>query len=191
MVVLFLAPTSGVYVIRNRLNGKQYIGSSIHIRKRIWKHQSELRTGKHPSPHLLHAYNKYGLEAFEFRALVYCEPWELLRYEQGMIDRLKPEYNTCPTAGNLLGAKLTEEHKEHIRQSHYGIRPSQETLEKLSKAHKGNIQSKETRRKRSEAQKGKPRPWMVEIRTGKKHSEETKRKISEALRGRTKSCSQS
>ena len=39
--------TSGVYLIRNKLNGKNYIGSSKDIRKRINQHFRELNQNNH------------------------------------------------------------------------------------------------------------------------------------------------
>lgn len=52
---------SGVYLIRNKINGKIYIGSSINFKDRWYKHLS----GK-GNIHLFNATKKYGLENFEF-----------------------------------------------------------------------------------------------------------------------------
>lgn len=53
---------AGVYVIKNNVNGKQYVGSSIDLHMRRIQHFSKLRCGKHINSHLQNAYNKYGYE---------------------------------------------------------------------------------------------------------------------------------
>jgi len=56
----------GVYIINNKLNGHNYIGSSVNIKKRFSTHKTDLRKNKHPNRYLQHAWNKYGEENFEF-----------------------------------------------------------------------------------------------------------------------------
>lgn len=51
---------SGVYQIYNTVNGKRYIGSSIHIEQRFKEHLRNLRANKHVNAHLQSAWNKYG-----------------------------------------------------------------------------------------------------------------------------------
>lgn len=43
---------SGVYQIYNTINGKRYIGSSIHIEQRFKEHLRNLRANKHANAHL-------------------------------------------------------------------------------------------------------------------------------------------
>ena len=106
---------SGVYAIENILNGKQYIGSTSNLRKRRLDHFGTLRQGKHDNEHLQRAFNLYGEDAFVFRHLLVCELFELLRYEQGLIDAITPEYNMCQVAGSSLGRKTSDETKEKLR----------------------------------------------------------------------------
>lgn len=56
---------AGVYLISNNVNGKCYVGSTIHLDQRRKQHFSRLAHNKH----LQNAYNKYGKEAFEFEVL--------------------------------------------------------------------------------------------------------------------------
>lgn len=56
----------GIYEIKNRINGKVYVGQSIHIEERIKRHQRELKAGIHHNHHLQRSYNKYGKENFEY-----------------------------------------------------------------------------------------------------------------------------
>lgn len=55
---------SGVYQIYNTVNGKRYIGSSIHIEQRFKEHLRNLRANKHVNAHLQCAWNKYGEQSF-------------------------------------------------------------------------------------------------------------------------------
>ena len=55
---------SGIYKITNTVNGKVYIGQSIHLRQRIRFH----KTYEH-NKHLKRAFKKYGLEKFTFEII--------------------------------------------------------------------------------------------------------------------------
>lgn len=113
----------GVYQIRCLANGKSYVGSTAKgFRVRWNSHRWHLRRGKHDSPHMQNCWNKYGPEAFEFRPLVVCAEDMVLFYEQLLIDALKPEFNTCPTAGSALGAKRTDEHRQKFSKAQRGWR---------------------------------------------------------------------
>lgn len=52
--------TIGIYQIKNKINGKVYIGQSINIEKRLKRHLNDLRKLKHRNQHLQNAFNKYG-----------------------------------------------------------------------------------------------------------------------------------
>ena len=60
----------GIYKITNKINGKCYIGQSIDIIKR-WKTEYKWYQ---INKHLLAAFNKYGLENFNFEIIEECEP---------------------------------------------------------------------------------------------------------------------
>lgn len=57
---------SGIYIILNQINGKRYVGSASHYRKRATKHFSGLRNGNHFNVKLQRAVEKYGVEYFAF-----------------------------------------------------------------------------------------------------------------------------
>jgi group I intron endonuclease len=59
----------GIYKIKNNINGKCYIGQSIHIEKRWINHKSDM--GKFDYPLYL-AFFKYGLENFSFEIVEEC-----------------------------------------------------------------------------------------------------------------------
>lgn len=172
---------SGIYQLRNTVNGKCYIGSTKRLVARKSKHLTTLREGNHDNAHLQNAANKYGGNSLMFEVLLLCDPENLLLYEQMCIDCLKPEYNICPTAGNCLGVRHTEESKRNMSVSKKGIRHSEESRRKMSIAMKGNtnpkghVVSEETRKKISASETGCKKP---------PHTEEWKRKISKMQKGR-------
>lgn len=66
-----------------------YIGSSVNIDNMFRAHRGNLRRGKHSSPHLQHAFNKYSEQLFKYRILsepVVSSKKELRLVEQQYID---------------------------------------------------------------------------------------------------------
>lgn len=163
---------SGIYEIVNLVNGKRYVGSSVDLSRRLRVHRRHLVVGTHHNARLQRAWKKYGPEAFDFRVVLLCGTESLIEQEQAAIDRLKPEYNLSPTAGNLLGFRLTDEQRAACK----GRKQTEEWVQKRSQSHVGAKRSEETRRRISEAM------------TGKKHktprSAETRAKLSEAMKAR-------
>lgn len=70
-----LSGKSGIYQIRNTVNGKVYVGSAIKILKRWREHKTSLRKGVHHSKHLQKAWVKYGEECFVFEVIEFIEPY--------------------------------------------------------------------------------------------------------------------
>lgn len=113
---------SGIYVITNSINGKIYIGSSVNITERWYRHKRLLRRGIHHNKHLQSSWNKYGESEFVFKIIEECEIDNLTLREQHFLDILKPQYNICPTAGSSLGWKHSEETKKHLSKIGMGNR---------------------------------------------------------------------
>ena len=160
-------PNCGVYCVENIQTGKKYIGQSIDLRKRKLTHFSKLRRLSHPNHHLQNAWNKYGEGNFEFKILIYCEPFELTKYEQFFVDSCAPEH--------LYNARL-----ESV-DSNFGFKHSKKSIEKMSgnKNHNWGIpMSEEQKIKISDAQIGDKNHMY-----GKHHGGNTKMKISNALKG--------
>lgn len=115
--------TVGVYEIRHVESGKRYIGSSIHVKKRLKAHRKMLRNGNHHSPHLQNAWNLYGKDAFQFSVLEECSKKILLEVEQRWLDETKvylPEngYNISRDAiAVMTGRTHTEETKRKISEA--------------------------------------------------------------------------
>lgn len=109
-----IPPVSGIYMILNTTNGKFYLGSAVHARKRVIVHKAYLCKGSHHSRALQSAWNKYGAEAFTAVFMAAHPPEELLYHEQLYLDALEPKYNMAPTAGSGAGVKLSDEVKRAL-----------------------------------------------------------------------------
>lgn len=65
--------TPGVYLLRNLLSGKVYIGSSVEMYDRVIDHIWELTRQTHHNAHLRAAWLKYGPLSFEVEILEQCD----------------------------------------------------------------------------------------------------------------------
>jgi group I intron endonuclease len=149
--------SSGIYQIRNLVNNKCYIGSSINLKNRKHDHFKLLRSNKHKNRHLQNAWNKYSEQNFIFEIIEYCDPNDLIIREQWYLDNWNPEYNISQIAGNTLGLACSEETKLKISLANIGKIPNKETRQKLSVAGKGRKFTHTHKEKISNALKGKIR----------------------------------
>lgn len=152
---------SGIYEIRNLVNGKRYVGSALNFAHRWGKHLSQLRRGCHHSKHLQSSWDKHGQDAFEFRPLIICARSHLITYEQIAMDCYRPEFNIRVKADSALGVKRSPEFIARVKASRAaagGWSPSKETRQKISASLRG--------------------------RTGRKHSAESIEKIRVAQQAR-------
>lgn len=109
--------TCGIYIIRNLVSGRCYVGSSQNVEKRWSTHKSTLSSGRHHSQALQRAWAERGPDSFSFELLEECLEADLVEREQAWIDDLRPVYNSCPVAGSARGSKRSPETIERIRQS--------------------------------------------------------------------------
>lgn len=82
---------TGVYQIRNTVNGKIYVGSvagKYGFCGRWSKHRNDLLKQHHHSVHLQRAWNKYGVDTFVFEILEECVPENCIEREQHYMDTL-------------------------------------------------------------------------------------------------------
>ncbi len=109
---------SGIYIIRNKINNKCYVGSSVNIRSRLNAHYNSLLQKKHPNKHLQSAFNLFGNENFEFIPLLNCLSNYNTKLEQWVKDRsnFKCDYNIAINCeAPMLNVKMSDESKEKIR----------------------------------------------------------------------------
>ena len=107
----------GIYMIRNTITDKLYIGKSVNIKKRFNEHKHELRNGCHHNDHLQKAWNKYGEDAFEFHVLEVCERDDLNALEIATIAKYSNShelYNMTDGGDGMLGRTMSEETKSLI-----------------------------------------------------------------------------
>lgn len=125
---------SGIYIIKNTINGKCYIGQSCHINRRILEHTSNLNHGVCFNVHLQRAWNKYGSDAFTFEVLEECDVEKLDEREIYYIQLYKQKcelYNQTDGGGGVRGFKLSEEAKAKISARHKGKFVSEEQRIKM------------------------------------------------------------
>ena len=177
------AINTGIYEIRNTVTNDLYIGQSVNIKKRRIVHFCLLNNKHHPNRHLQRAFNKYSENSFKLNILLVCEDFELTRYEQGLVDRLKPTYNIKRVCvDSATGILRSKETKLKMSLWQKGKHLSEEHKKKLSLAHIGKTLSDEHKRHVSESLKGR-----IGWNKGLPMNEETKRKISATLTGKPRS----
>jgi group I intron endonuclease len=105
-----------IYKIKNKLNGQCYIGqTTINFEERWRQH----KTRKSNCRYLKNAFQKYGMENFEFKLICICFDEDLNRFE---IDYIKKYNSLVPIGYNLRtggesGGKHNEETKIKISNS--------------------------------------------------------------------------
>lgn len=135
---------SGIYIIRNTVNGKVYIGQSRRISNREYCHFRALEKGTHHNKHLQRSYNTYGRDAFVFEVVEWCDISELDEREKYYIKKydsmnINKGYNN--EGGGNVGKEVSERMREAKRGANnpmYGKKPSEETKEKMRKASRGH-----------------------------------------------------
>jgi hypothetical protein len=95
--------SAGIYVIRNRINGHEYVGKTTHFEERWKDHGSQLQRRVHPNPHLTYAWHFYGPKAFEFVVLEIVTDVALLdERERYWGEVLHPIYNIQDFGSNRI-----------------------------------------------------------------------------------------
>ena len=137
---------SGIYLIKNIVNNKIYIGSAKDINRRWVQHKSSLRLQTHHSKKLQNGFNKYGVDAFVYSIVELCSEDAMMIKEQYWIDLLTPWYNVSLKAvsggttlkGKPWPLKRREAHLnkpegwKRAKYAHRTRKPhSPETIEKL------------------------------------------------------------
>lgn len=104
--------TIGVYAVRNKINGRAYIGSSKNVELRLIHHKCYINTGLflHYQGYAEDA-KKYGVDAFEFKLLAETATTkEAKELEVEIINLWMPElYNKAPSADGSTGVKRDRE----------------------------------------------------------------------------------
>ena len=172
-----------VYMHKNKINGKVYIGITKQKTKNRWNN------GKgYNNQYFKRAIDKYGFDNFEHIILFEklskekAEEQEIKLIAHYKSNQRNFGYN-IDNGGKTIGTH-SEETKLKISNAHKGKKQPEEVKKKLIEANKGNKyrfgahQTKEAKRKISEANKGN------KYCLGRTLTEETKKKISDRNKGK-------
>lgn len=125
-----------IYLLRNLLNGKIYVGGAVDVRTRILRHIAELNRGVHHNPHLQNAWKKYGGKAWEVEVLESIETSDIdfvRETEQKWLDSLKPyEHSGVGYNVNKLAAMPSSTSRDKMSHTRRGRKVSTSVLEKRS-----------------------------------------------------------
>lgn len=131
----------GIYKITNIQNGKVYIGSSVNVSNREYKHFWMLNKGIHDNEYLQKSYNKYGKDVFIFEIVEYCEPNRLIEKENIFISL--HESNNLNKGYNLA---LVNDFRRNTYNDEVKVKLSKYNLNKngnINKYSLSNIETKE------------------------------------------------
>lgn len=168
-----------VYLHRNKVNGKVYIGITGIDPEKRWRKGNGYNTTRH----FYSAIKKYGWDSFTHEILAeHLTVEEAAQMEIQLIDKCdstNPEkgYNSS-TGGTygFSGSTHTEETRKKLSEKCSGWHHTEEARRKISEAGKGREFSAESRKRISESQKG------------RKLTEEHRHKLSEARKGKPGAC---
>ena len=195
---------SGVYVIQCLASGKMYIGSSVDIADRLFRHRSQLRRGINPNHHLQAAFTTYGEATFTFSVLEFTDASVRVERENYWIVHFNAAnrqfgYNNRTDA---VTQTHSEETKARIAAKHgtpdARMRQSERMREQFQDPRRRALQSEHAKRMRARpedrqrnADKMRAQNQDKEFRamvTASSHSPEAQRKRSETLKGRKPSA---
>jgi group I intron endonuclease len=151
----------GIYIIKNIVNNKVYIGSSQDIKRRFYLHKHYLKKNSHINLHLQTAWNFYGEKSFVFEILEIISDKTLLSEKEMHYIQLycstnrENGYNICEdTNAPMRNRKHSIESIEKMKKSKigknnsfYGKTHSDETKLKISNSKKGKKLPEELKNK--------------------------------------------
>lgn len=161
--------TVGIYGLRNKINGKWYVGQSVDVEQRWIKYKN---CDCKKQRRLYNAILKYGYDNFEKTIIEECDenPWIMDYREMYWIRNMQTIENgyNCTEGGS-------------------GGRKSKETREKMSAWQIGKKHSEETKRKIGLKSIGRKFTDEMNKRKGRPFTEERKRAVSLRFRGKRRS----
>jgi group I intron endonuclease len=131
----------GIYLIKNNITNKHYVGQSLELKTRLNKHLSNYKVKSKKNSYPLYiSINKYGIEEFTFDIL-FSEEKDINRIQdqRNLLNTLEKkyilEYNSYgnsgynQTLGSTLGTygyKFTEEQKENLSNAQKNVAEEQD-----------------------------------------------------------------
>lgn len=148
---------SGIYRIRNKVNGRIYIGSAKEFKRRFRGHHNSLLKLKHKNKHLQEDFVLFGTDSFVFEVLELVEENRLVVEQQYLnlfFDNQKNCYNIQPKTNKIFLTHHSIEAKKKISKAVKGRKLSKETKEKISIGNKGKPKSEQHKKAMSKARTG-------------------------------------
>lgn len=109
----------GVYMIRNTVTDRVYIGSSARLPGRLYSHMSEIKYQRHTNPGLSADCKIYAFETFEFHVLEQYDAMDtadLHKLEEYYMDQHRRRlYNATPHAGTSLGVRYNDQVRQRLQ----------------------------------------------------------------------------
>lgn len=109
-------PICGIYKITNRINGKSYIGQSVNIKKRWSNHRSKWSAKNNPTMILYKAFEKHGIENFDFEIIEECDKSKLDILEIHYVSKFKSYINGYNSTPGGVSFKGCEDYYTYIKQ---------------------------------------------------------------------------
>lgn len=145
-----------IYLITNKIDGRQYVGQTVQSIKNRWK-QHKCSKPKYNSA-IHHAIKKYGADNFRIEVIDHCNSLEELNKSEQLwivaFDTLAPNGYNLTYGGER--PRFTEDVRIRLSVAH--------TSKRLSQTHKDNISKSSKKPKSKEHKKS-----MSLVRLGKKH----------------------
>lgn len=145
-----------VYLLTNNVNGKRYVGQTIHTLEERLRGHAWPSTARHTKMPIARAIQKYGIQNFRAEILQECSSQDELdqselRYALSLKTFVPNGYNLKAGQGRGSVSQVT---KDRIGAAHRGKIVSDETRRKLSESHMGHRHSATTIAKMSAYWKG-------------------------------------
>lgn len=187
-----------IYKIVNDTNNKVYIGQTVNIEKRWYKHRYLASSGF--DRHLYNAMRKYGIENFHIEVIEECPEEKLDERERYWIQQYNStdkNYGYNKSFGGEGGDTWSlNDHKDKtsalLSSKLKGKIHSKESREAAAEKRRGSHLSDEQKQKISETLKEGYRTGRISIippphydRTGSHHTDDSKLKLSQVRKGKT------
>jgi len=142
-ILKFIKGKAGIYMWKNKLNGKKYVGSSVDLRRRLLEYYNVNRLINEESMPISAALLKHGYQNFSLTVLEICDVYSLMSREKHFFEVYSPEYNILKIPGSPSrgsGWKHSEATIENMRAAAKIKCKSPENLAKMSAAQSNSIQ---------------------------------------------------
>lgn len=127
---------SGIYILKNIINNKMYIGSTNKMSTRISTHLQMLNYKTHHSSKLQNAVNKYDYSNFQLQMYIYNDLdrdflYDIEEYLINTLDSYKNGYNMVIDSRSYLDKKYSLETREQMSCSRKNTKLTEEHKRKI------------------------------------------------------------